>query len=303
MAVQHVAPVLQAPVFSPDPLSPAVKQELLPHLWPLSGGEPQMRSPDEFDAYFTYLRQECRHGLHHDHAMQSYADMVFILSIIRGNPSASLTDIRALISRLNSRLSSDDRKLSASIELAVRLWLMTSVRILMPTHQDDFDVSLPWPDNQSLVDVLRRHMSQPPSSPLSTLEHFSPYFNVADMRNIAGFRVLWTNCLSDHLSIRGSSIYLFNQVSMLKRLRASATRYGLLIPGEISRVGLDPDIMYRETADKRKAAYVYWRERLLAASEIFDRTKPSTLVQWWYDRRDMGQWWGFWLVVVLKPSN
>ena len=67
---------------------------------------------------------------------------------------------------------------------------------------------------------------------------------------------------------------------------------------EIGSAGLDPDILYRETADRNKAGYLYWREKLLGLSEAFDRSKPSNLIQWWHDRRDMGQWWTFWLVVA-----
>jgi len=67
---------------------------------------------------------------------------------------------------------------------------------------------------------------------------------------------------------------------------------------QINHMGLDPDIWYRETADSRKSVYVYWPDRLLSVSEAFDRSKPSNPLQWWHDRRDMGQWWGFWLVMA-----
>jgi hypothetical protein len=67
---------------------------------------------------------------------------------------------------------------------------------------------------------------------------------------------------------------------------------------EIDSVGLDPEIMYRETANRSKGEYLYWRERLLVILDAFERTKPSNLSQWWYDRRDMGQWWTFWLVIT-----
>lgn len=67
---------------------------------------------------------------------------------------------------------------------------------------------------------------------------------------------------------------------------------------QISHMGLDPNILYRETADRRRNVYAYWLDRLLAVSEAFDKSKPSNPIQWWHDRRDMGQWWGFWLVIA-----
>lgn len=41
-----------------------------------------------------------------------------------------------------------------------------------------------------------------------------------------------------------------------------------------------------------------WQERLLSFSDAFDKMRPSGLVQWWHDRRDMGRWWNYWLVVA-----
>lgn len=67
---------------------------------------------------------------------------------------------------------------------------------------------------------------------------------------------------------------------------------------EIDRYELDPELVYRATASRNKGDFIFWQERLSALSEHFDRTKPSSLVQWWHDRRDMGQWWNYWLVVV-----
>ena len=67
---------------------------------------------------------------------------------------------------------------------------------------------------------------------------------------------------------------------------------------EIFQIGLDRNIMYREIASREKKSYIYWRERLLNISERYERSKPSSFLQWWYDRRDMGQWWTFWLLIT-----
>lgn len=216
--------VLDESIFSHTSPSPAFRDALLSLLWPPSGNQHPQQNPEEFGAYFVYFQQECRQDMANNHAMQTYADLAFILGIIRGNPSASLAGIRALIKNTNAVLASDERKLSLSIELVVRLWLMVSVKILMPQYRNDLDVSLPWPDDQSLSDILRRHISQPTVSHLSAHDKFSPYFNVVDMRNIANFRVLWTNNLADHLTMRGTAIYMFYHVSALKRLRSSVMR-------------------------------------------------------------------------------
>jgi hypothetical protein len=67
---------------------------------------------------------------------------------------------------------------------------------------------------------------------------------------------------------------------------------------EITRADLDRNVMYRQTAERDKRAYNFWSERLFTMSETFQITKPLNPIQWWYDRRDMGQWWSFWLVAA-----
>ncbi|KAK8015880.1 putative dihydroorotase [Apiospora marii] len=45
-------------------------------------------------------------------------------------------------------------------------------------------------------------------------------------------------------------------------------------------------------------AYMHWYHRLSLIAEAFDVAGPSTFRQWWYDRRKMERWWGFWLLVI-----
>jgi hypothetical protein len=310
------------PLFSREPLAHNVKELLLSRLWPLPPGTTQPGITD-YDAYFSYLRHECIHAQPAQHSMKSFADLILLVDILRGNPRASLADIRSLAREADAVLAADERQLSSSIELATRIWIMVSVNILLPENKGDCEVSLPWAESQSLTDVLNRHLCHTPRSRSSAREQFSDYFNVTDMNNIANFRVLWTDNLCDHLVIKGSCLYVFHHVSVLDRLKVSLqgnflpvaladetkATLNLIIPHsmtkcnhwlqtEVSRLGLDANIVYRQTAERSHGAFTFWQERLLSLSDSFDNAKPSSPVQWWYDRRDMGQWWGFWLLVA-----
>ena len=44
--------------------------------------------------------------------------------------------------------------------------------------------------------------------------------------------------------------------------------------------------------------YRFWRERLVTLHEAYQKAKPTSLKQWWQDRRDSSQWTTFWLAVV-----
>ncbi|KAH6612285.1 hypothetical protein B0J18DRAFT_470399 [Chaetomium sp. MPI-SDFR-AT-0129] len=322
MATAVGNPLLQSPVFSNSPLPESLKAAILENLWPLPAGlAPQQTG--QFSTYFAHFEQECSPSLSSYHSIRSFGDKFTILAIMKANSTLSLTDLLTIIRATNPALAADEDKLLASIEFTVRLWLMVNVRITMPAQRHVLALCLPWPKTQSLADVLQR-ITQPPISHISTTERFSDSLNVVDMRKIANIRVLWTSDLAEHLTMRGKFLYLFSQVAVLKRIRMSGTSNNLLPPclmdetletlnllipqgnppcnvwisKEVSRLSLDPQLQYRTTANRSTRAYSYWQGRLLDLSDAFDKTKPTGPIQWWHDRRDMGQWWNYWLVVA-----
>ncbi|KAL2125432.1 hypothetical protein VTJ04DRAFT_1797 [Mycothermus thermophilus] len=66
---------------------------------------------------------------------------------------------------------------------------------------------------------------------------------------------------------------------------------------EIQKHGLDPELRRpKDRPNREPEAYHYWRERLVRLSDAFEKTKPQSPIGWLYDRRDMGQWWNYWLI-------
>lgn len=53
------------------------------------------------------------------------------------------------------------------------------------------------------------------------------------------------------------------------------------------------------TDDRQIENFHFWRERLVILKQVFDETEPSTLSQWWYDRRKGPQWYTFWVAVAV----
>jgi hypothetical protein len=43
----------------------------------------------------------------------------------------------------------------------------------------------------------------------------------------------------------------------------------------------------------------YWHDRLVILKEVYDEARPSTLSQWWYDRRNGVQWYTFWVALLV----
>jgi len=53
------------------------------------------------------------------------------------------------------------------------------------------------------------------------------------------------------------------------------------------------------TAERRFDRFPYWHDRLVILKQAYDETRPRSLVQFWADRRNLGQWRLFWLGVVI----
>lgn len=51
--------------------------------------------------------------------------------------------------------------------------------------------------------------------------------------------------------------------------------------------------------DRRIDTFYYWRERLCILKQLYDDAEPSTLTQWWFDRRKGPQWYTFWVAVAV----
>ena len=212
---------LNGSLFSSDSFSDGMKHAILDLLWPVSGLHDHQHSLADFDTYFAFFRQECRYARPEAHAIESFGDLMFILQMIRGNLSLTLSNLLACITNANTAMGADEGKLSVSLELVIRLWLMANVRILMPMDRHQIENSLPWSNNQTLIDVFRRHVHQSEATQFAATGSFPVHLNVFDMKRIAGFQVVWTSHLMDHLNVRDKSVYLYHHVSVVKRMRES----------------------------------------------------------------------------------
>ena len=62
---------------------------------------------------------------------------------------------------------------------------------------------------------------------------------------------------------------------------------------------LDPNLRTLAAAPREVQKYNYWQANLLLLAETFDRSQPSSFSQWWYDRRNIVQWWTFWVAFLV----
>jgi hypothetical protein len=67
----------------------------------------------------------------------------------------------------------------------------------------------------------------------------------------------------------------------------------------VKQSSIDPEILNLDAAPRDINRYVYWHDRLLILQEAFDDAEPSSLSQWWFDRRKKVQWYTFWVAIVI----
>ena len=223
MAVPTWRQTLNVPLFSPtSTLSETVREGIIINLWP--SNHALSKSIDDFDAYFVYYNEQCRTQAQTDHVAETQVDIVDIAQHINNNAASSLNDLRNSLHRAYPRFRNDPARLSNSIELAARLWLMINVQNTRPGgYRTTLQTAWPWPDGSSLVDVLQTLRSQAPSITAST-QRFAEVFNGFELERIGGFRIEWTDNLSSHFHFEGKVIYLYYHVSVLNRMELSIAR-------------------------------------------------------------------------------
>jgi hypothetical protein len=203
--------------WSHDPLPLDAQERFLDSIWPQSSGL-QYGILTDFESYFNFVQQEREPSLSSQHVIETLDDVLAILNIIRTNPASTFADIRSLVAAWaqRSRPHATISQAALSIELAVRLWLMSSIRNLMPLDRRQLETTVPWPDGLGLRDVLSQYLKTQPGDPNS---RYPEFLNASDMNKIGGVRIEWTNDLTSHLTMKGSVIYIFHNVSVLRRMR------------------------------------------------------------------------------------
>ena len=212
---------LNIPLFSPtSTLSKAVRQSIVENLWP--SNQNLTGSIDDFDAYFEYYNDQCRIQKSADHVAQTQLDIVDIAQHINDHVGSSRKMLCDSLHQAHSRFTHNSVKLSNSIELTARLWLMINIQNLRLGDYRTLGPLLTWPDTSSLVDIIQNvHSRAAPG--ISSIQRFPDVFNTFDLERMGGFRIKWTDNLANHLCLEGKTIYLYYHVSALRRMTMSVS--------------------------------------------------------------------------------
>ncbi len=316
MAASHL---LQVPL--QHDVDSSIKQDIINRLWP---GECSNEQELDWEPFFSYYTKQCKHALHDrgKHILVRTHQQILDI-IIQFKELATKDAIRSdLKSLFTSKSDREKEIINSSIDLAARLYLMISIGD--SRYAVSSGTPLIW-DQGSLKDFLSTYLNG--FVELSDKDiRFEETFNACTLARIAGIKVKWTNNLIDHLRIiEGNEkvVEIFHHASFLKHvegqlfpeglLRETLRTLSLLFPPHHPDTAkflrrLDANIVLDKQLtncgqlrinERQIETYTFWHDRLVLLKRSFDQSRPSTLSQWWYDRRNGVQWYTFWVAILV----
>ncbi|KAK5084258.1 hypothetical protein LTR05_005334 [Lithohypha guttulata] len=208
--------------------------------------------------------------------------------------------------QLTSQLS--DEQVQTAVSFATSLWLHISL-----------DFSSPSLTFKQAV----RNCVPEKTDPKSITGELSHDFCAKHLSRKTGISIDWTDKIEEHLTCDESSIKVFRSYSMLLAVQRQPQRdpfppgfvnetiqtlYLLFRPLEHARWNIkrmekhqdiDLEFAISEWQEKELKEYPYWHHHLAAIQKLYDRKRPTTLRQWFFDRRDRAQWATFWVAFVV----
>ncbi|KAH8665148.1 hypothetical protein BGZ60DRAFT_470787 [Tricladium varicosporioides] len=311
------------------PVSAPIRPIAVEYLWGLQPSElARVGDRKDVDAffhlYFTYYTQQCdligRHANGKYSTVETHKDIADIAKLLR--QPLSRKEVRDHLSTFLR--DGDEEQHDNSINLVGRLLLMTKLGNI--PHECLGGKHVIW-DNGSLTEFVHNYFSCPLVVG-NVRTKFEKSFNAVNLQRIAGIEIWWTDNLADHLRMSNDdkAVAIFHHVSFLKYQRnnpifppgfieETLRTLALLFPkydplskkwyqSRIlkSNSPLDAQLMQIGTLnarDRQARNFEYWHERLVILKEQYHEARPSTLSQWWYDRRNGVQWYTFWVAICV----
>ncbi|RDW76976.1 hypothetical protein BP6252_05029 [Coleophoma cylindrospora] len=278
-------------------------------------------------SYIQYYRNQCtaaftRHKNSLTLIITTHED---ILAIIEQLKDLRLTR-EQIKDHLRSRIAIQpeyrEKLICEAIDLGVRLWLMIDVgeiiQTLVPGQRP-----IKW--EQGYLQPLL-HATFTPSIEIHERVKLDRIFTIYNLERIAGLHIFWTSNLADHLRLisDNTKVAIFHHASFLEHHRTNnmfppgfveetLRTLALLLPShnKISRKWFQ--IQQRKfildssaadhgdlsTEERQIDNFVFWHDRLVILKQVFDEAEPSTIRQWWCDRRRRVQWYTFWVAATV----
>jgi hypothetical protein len=310
-----------------SPISVDTKCEILHYLWNRDVQTSRYYDGDlNYDPFFSYYIDQCADALHDGGRHVSIRTHRDIIEVAQHLKSGLTRD--AIKKIIGSKLSipkptNEDEVLDGSLDLVARLLLMIEFGSLQ--YGFTGRRQLVW-DEKSLEESVGEYFSSTPRNLGQESVKLERIFNARNLGRIAGIDIEWTRNLADHLRLldEDKKVAIFHHASFLEcHLKSPLFPVGLveetmrtlalLFPQTdkktkkwfrklSSRQNIDTKALNcgrLRAEDRHIENFDFWHDRLIILKQVFDETEPSTLSQWWYDKRKRVQWYTFWVAALV----
>lgn len=186
-------------------VEPAVNHDLLGGVWGLDMG-PRVAG------YIQYYHDLFSGIIFSGLSLKTPKQVVELVQFVRDRQSKTFSDIRNELVTANPEWVNghiDDVSAQQIFEFVIRLWLFTEPRV------DDLQKDVKHVVHESL-----------PGKSVPEPGMLSSDFSAKTLTRKAGIRLVYTNCLSDHLKFVGKSqLMIFCHASVLRQYPESSERY------------------------------------------------------------------------------
>ncbi|KAH7027959.1 uncharacterized protein B0I36DRAFT_246390 [Microdochium trichocladiopsis] len=263
--------------------------------------------------------------------IRSYEPLVFIVRQLRADvPRESMLELL----RTDTSLTGPDRFRENSINLAARL--LTMLKIGRAENQVAARGYLDWSAG-TLRELISQRFSDAPILDF-THTRFPKTFDAWSLDSISGLSIEFTDNIADHLLLvdDDTTVLIFHHVTFLEYqgpdnlfppgfIEETKHTLALLFPQGTFGAPQRGKEYKRKWLRKLTAAaapcavdqrlghcfgtlraeqrhierFHYWRDRLVILKQAFDEATPTTISQWWHDRRNGERWYTFWVAILV----
>lgn len=207
--------------------NPARAKVLIGKLWP--NADCPIQPPDSLQAYSNYHHDQCFLEKEEHHALHTHGDMETVIDYVNRHPTAVKSDILDPLSNILNRRGIDKSEPENSLHLIMRLWLMINIRSTSVSETVSLETPLLWPSDVSISDIVQDYFKPAPNIQVNRGK-FSKFPTAKNLELIGGFQITWTDNLIDHLLLKDQTLFLFYNVSILRRMRNTVSRSKYLTP-------------------------------------------------------------------------
>lgn len=268
MTVDTLLDPLDWPLASTHSLALSVRRDIINKIFQLNLTEQDFRCRDAgLSAFFDDWFEEQCEAAASQLSVRTHRELLHIVAYIQSTDNSqhrSTIAARLHTTSSTARIPPELAPINASLTLAVRIWLSTSIdslqHFLTPGH------SVLWDSGRSLGDTIDEAFS--PNKQSTEMVQLPRAFTAANLEKIAGIQVQWTSNLADHLSMKDddTKVMLFHQASFLELHRESMwcveDSFFSLAPARLDAylIGKPPTILVMLASHSQKRALAGFTE-------------------------------------------